>query len=162
MSAFLKIYICLQLCSPPYFSALISLWSVKLNISDQVHTLWTAWRWQERRGSWLWRREWSTAGASAARVVKCAAGVERGMCGRWSILAQLCLSALSEPFCLCWRSNAVSAPAYYLSPYIKCAGWGWGVSTQECSPSSKCYCCASVKPPSLTLKLMWAGSHSHP
>ena len=77
----LKIYICLLLCFPPHFSALISLWSVKLNISDQVHTLWTAWRWRERRGSWSWRCDWSTAGASAARVVKCAARVERGMCG---------------------------------------------------------------------------------
>ena len=54
----------------------------------------------------------------------------------------------------------LSAPAYYLSPYIKCAGCGWGVSIQGCSPSSKCYCCASVKPPSLTLKLKWAG-HIH-
>ena len=142
------IYVC-KFC---FFSLLICIypWCVNLNRSDQVPALCTAWgRWLWR-GSCLWRRDWRTAGASAARVVKCAAGVERGMCGRWSILAQLCLSALSEPFCLCWRSNAVSAPAYYLSPYIKCAGRGWRVSTQECSPSSICYCCASVKPPSLT------------
>ena len=40
----LKIYICLHTLSPPYILAHVSLWSVKLNCSDQVFTFCTAWR----------------------------------------------------------------------------------------------------------------------
>ena len=47
----------------------------------------------------------------------------------------------------CWMCNAVSTHSL-LSPLIKCAGCGWGVSTQGCSPSSICYRCELVKPPS--------------
>ena len=147
MSDFLKIYTCLNILLPPHILALFSLWSAKLILSDQVPTLWTAWRWWLWRGSWLWRSDWTTAGVCAARAVKCAAGVERGVCRGWSMLARLCLSALSEPFCFCWTCNAVSTHSL-LSPYIKCAGCGWGVSTQGCSPSSICYRCELVKPPS--------------
>ena len=113
---FLKIYKCLNILPPPHILARISLRSVKLNQFDQVSALCTAWRWWMWRGCWWWRSEWSTAGASAARVVKVRGQGGERACGRWSILAQLCLSASSEPICLCWTCNAVSAPAYYLSP----------------------------------------------
>ena len=44
MSAFsVPPYFCI-LCPPPYILAHISLWGVKLNCSDQVPTLCTAWR----------------------------------------------------------------------------------------------------------------------
>ena len=121
-------------------------WSVNLNWSDQVPALCTAWRWYEWRGSWAWRCDWSTAGASSERAVKCAAGMERGGCGGFSNLAQLCFSASSEPFCLCRTCNAESAPTYYLSPFIKCAGWGWGGSTLGCSPSTNMLllCCGEA------------------
>ena len=125
-------------------------WCVNLNRSDQVPALCTAWRILERRGSWAWRCEWSTAGVCAERAVKCAAGMERGVCRSLSNLAQLCFSALSEPFCLCWMCNAESAPAYYLSPYIKCAGWGWGGSTLGCSPSSNMLLLCDGEAPLLT------------
>ena len=147
MSDFLKIYLCLNILLPPHILALISLWSAKLNTSDQVPSLWTAWRWWLWRGSWLWRSDWTTAGVSSARAVKCAARVERGVYRGGSMLAQLCLSAMSEPFCFCWMCYAASTHSL-LSPYIKCAGCGWGVSTQGCSPSSICYRCELVKPPS--------------
>ena len=148
--------------SPPSHDTLIGLkifqivhfsrltWSVNLNWSDQVPALCTAWRILERRGSWAWRCEWSTAGVCAERAVKCAAGMERGVCRSLSNLAQLCFSALSEPFCLCWTCNAESAPAYYLSPYIKCAGWGWGGSTLGCSPSTNMLLLCDGEAPLLT------------
>ena len=112
-SKFINVWI---FCPPPHILARISLRSVKLNQFDQVSALCTAWRWWMWRGCWWWRSEWSTAGASAARVVKVRGQGGERACGRWSILAQLCLSASSEPICLCWTCNAVSAPAYYLSP----------------------------------------------
>ena len=111
----------------------INSWSVKLNWSDQVPALCTAWRKWMWRGSWAWRCDWSTAGASAERAVKCAAGIERGVCRSLSNLAQLCFSALSEPFCLCWMSNAARTHVPF-PPNTRCAGWGWGRSTLGCSP----------------------------
>ena len=104
----------LKICQIVHFSRLT--WSVNLNWSDQVPALCTAWRLHEWRGCWTWRGDWSNAGASTERAVKCAAGMERGVCKSLSILAQLCFSASSEPFCLCRICNAESAPAYYLSP----------------------------------------------
>ena len=112
----LKIYKCLNILPLPHILARISLRSVKLNQFDQVSALCTAWRWWMRQGRWWWRSDWPTAGASVARVVKVRGQGGERACGRWSILAQLCLSASSEPICLCWTCNAVSAPAYYLSP----------------------------------------------
>ena len=93
----------------------ICLWNVTLNRSDQVPALCTAWRRWVWRGSWLWRRDWTTAGVGTARTVKCAARVERGVCGGRSMLASLCLSTLSEPFCTSWMCNAVSTHSL-LSP----------------------------------------------
>ena len=76
------------------------------------------------------------------------------------MLALWCLSASREPFCTYWMCNAVRTHSL-LSPYIKCAGCGWGVITQGCSPSSICYCCVLVKPPSWG-KTQSSWSHSSP
>ena len=134
----------------------------EINKSDQVSALWTAWGQWMWRGIWRWRSDWPTAGVCTARVVKvCGQGGERA-CGRWSILAQFVLK------CLEWTSmsllNVQCCVRTHVLPFrlnIRCAGCGWGRNTLGCSPSTICYCCAMVKPPSWG-KTRSSWSHSSP
>ena len=122
---FLKIYKCLNILSPPHILAL-SLCEVQ-TLTNLIRCLLSVLRGGDKCAEvagW-WRCEWTTTGASAARVVKCAAGVVRELADVDQFLHNCALVPQVNRYVSAECAMLCPHPCTTFPPNTRCAGCGW-------------------------------------